>query len=95
MSDDFEEGLAGDGLVTAGEFLQGLIGIGIPFAAQDGLDGFSHDSLVFFEVFLHGGAVEQEFSQSPEGRLYGDQGVGKGDPDEPGHRGIGEVALKP
>jgi len=44
--DEVVDGLLGDMLVGAGQFLEGFVGLGIAFSAQDGLQAFGYDSPV-------------------------------------------------
>ena len=69
-------------------------GLGISFAAQDGLYAFGHYVPHAVEVAVDGGLVEQEFAESLEGRSDGNHHVSHRHTDVAQHGRVGKVALQ-
>ena len=80
--------------VGAGQGLERLVGLGITFAAQDGLDAFGYDGPVVRQVALEGFAVEDYLVQALHQRAERDGRMGNGDADVTQHGRICQVALQ-
>ena len=88
-------GLLGHLLVGARQRLQGLIGVGVGLAAQDGLYGLGHHGPGLLQVVAQALLVQDELAQSLQRALEGDEAVAHGHAHVAQHGRVGEVALQP
>ena len=74
--DELMDLFAPDIALAAGEILERFVGLVVPFAAQDILDGFGYDHPIPFKVLPQCFFVEHQFGQAFQDRLKSDQSVG-------------------
>ena len=87
-------GFLGHVFIGACKRLESLIGMRIGFSAQDGLDGLCHDSPRIVEVLLQLLGVENQFAQTFQCALNGDNAMAERHTDVAQHRRVGQVALQ-
>lgn len=80
--------------VGAGESLERLIGVRVPFAAEYGLYAFGNDVPHAGEVAVYRITIEQQLAETLEGGVDGYDGVSHGHTHVAEHSGVGEIALE-
>ena len=94
LINEFRDTLFRDGGICAGQGFKCLIGMGIAFAAEDGLDGFCTHCPVVFEILVQCFFAQQEFAESFERGGEGDECMSHRDTDVADDGRVGQVALQ-
>ncbi len=93
--DEVADGSGVDLGVGAGEGFESLVGLGVAFTTQDGLNSFGHYAPAVVQVGMYGFGIKDKFSEALESGLDGDDCVRKRHTDVAEHGRVGEVTLQP